>query len=255
MSWWNGYYWVLPYLKFIFVSPVSQTLMHIHVFAKQMYKYTLWVSENWYPLRKIYYKCLSERLGKEKFSCDICFYWHFSAVWTARVVYRGVRCLSGRGWKARGGWVASLARRNAWLEFQMDLSLSLSHSVVIVNCWVVTTLKMTNLTWSTVTVARNYSSWQLTLICWQSPLSLAYCLYLPVLSDLKAVWCLLPGASPPRSWDGPRNIQCRERLGVPWRCRHWAECPWFLLVTTGHGRLTSDLSLPLTPAHRVDWVR
>ena len=176
------------YLKFVFVSRVSQTLMHIHVFAKQMYKYTLWVSENWYPLRKIYYKCLSERLGKEKFSCNICFYWHFSAVWTARVVYRGVRCLSGRGWKARGGWVASLARRNAWLEFQMDLSLSLSHSVVIVKRWVVPTLKMTNLTWSTRgNVANNYFTGQVTLICWQSSLSRFNCLYLPVLSNLKAM--------------------------------------------------------------------
>ena len=192
MSWWNGYYWVLAwpgYLKFIFVSRVSQTLMHIHVFAKQMYKYTLWVSENWYPLTKIYYKCLSARLGKEKFSCDICFYWHFSPVHrlsTARVVYRGVRCLSCRGWKARGGRVASLARRNAWLEFQMDLSLSLSHSVVIVKRWVVTTLKMTNLTWSAMTVANNNSTWQLTLICWQSPLSLTSSQYLPDISDLRA---------------------------------------------------------------------
>ena len=41
--------WVLE----IYICEPSLTLMHIHVFAKQMYKYTLWVSENWYPLRKI----------------------------------------------------------------------------------------------------------------------------------------------------------------------------------------------------------
>ena len=145
--------WVLE----IYICEPSLTLMHIHVFAKQMYKYTLWVSENWYPLRKIYYKCLSVRLGKEKFSCDICFYWHFSGAGalpgsaglnsqpTELYIEVWDVCHAGGGRQGRGGRVASLARRNAWLEFQMDLSLSLSlslsHSVVIVKRWVVTTLK------------------------------------------------------------------------------------------------------------------
>ena len=146
--------WVLE----IYICEPSLTLMHIHVFAKQMYKYTLWVSENWYPLRKIYYKCLSVRLGKEKFSCDICFYWHFSGAGalpgsaglnsqpTELYIEVWDVCHAGGGRQGRGATrVASLARRNAWLEFQMDLSLSLSlslsHSVVIVKRWVVTTLK------------------------------------------------------------------------------------------------------------------
>ena len=144
MSWWNGYYWVLPYLKFIFVSPVSQTLMHIHVFAKQMYKYTLWVSENWYPLRKITITSVylpelaSVGVSGEctgELGCNICLCWHF--VQQLQAVMWGLsQCMLywvwdvchvrlGRGWKWRGGRVASLARRNAWLEFQMDLSLSL----------------------------------------------------------------------------------------------------------------------------------
>ena len=99
-------------------------------------------------------------------------------------------CHAGGGRLARGARVASLARRNAWLEFQMDLSLSLSlsHSVVIVKRWVVPTLKMTNLTWSTRgNVANNYFTGQVTLICWQSSLSRFNCLYLPVLSNLKAM--------------------------------------------------------------------
>ena len=127
------------YLKFVFVSLVSQTLMHIHVFAKQMYKYTLWVSENWYPLRKIYYKCLSVRLGQEKFSCVIFVSIDIWGDWATELyieVWDVCHAGGGRQW---GGRVASLARRNVrdW-NFRW-ISLSLSLYVVIVKRWVVTT--------------------------------------------------------------------------------------------------------------------
>ena len=126
--------WVLE----IYICEPGLTLMHIHVFAKQMYKYTLWVSENWYPLRKIYYKCLSVRLGKEKFSCDICFYWHFTEESQHSPARQSCisRCemfvMPGVKGKEGGGRVASLQPLGMrdwnfrWISLSLSLSLSLS---------------------------------------------------------------------------------------------------------------------------------
>ena len=78
---WNGYYWVLE----ISTCEHRPSLMHIHVFAKQMYKYTFWVSENWYPLSKItissVYLPELASVGQERGerSCNICLCWHFAA--------------------------------------------------------------------------------------------------------------------------------------------------------------------------------
>ena len=138
--------WILlllgpEYLKFIFVSPVWLSCIFMYLLSRCI---------------NIHYGCPKIDIHLGRYIINV-YLWDLarksSAVIfvsidilvhrlaTARVVYRGVRCLSCRGWKARGGRVASLARRNAWLEFQMDLSLSLSHSVVIVKRWVVRTLK------------------------------------------------------------------------------------------------------------------
>ena len=127
--------------------------MHIHVFAKQMYKYTLWVSENWYPLRKIYYKCLSVRLGQEKFSCVIFVSIDIWGDWATELYIEVWDVCHAGGGRQGGGRVASLARRNVrdW-NFRW-ISLSLSRSMLLLwnaELWRLT-LKMTNSRWSAMT--------------------------------------------------------------------------------------------------------
>ena len=149
--------------------------MHIHVFAKQMYKYTLWVSENWYPLRKIYYKCLSVRLGQEKFSCVIFVSIDIWGDWATELYIEVWDVCHAGGGRQGGGRVASLARRNVrdwnfrWISLSLSLALCCYCETLSCDDWL--------WRWPTQDEVQWLVDWAIilldisTLICWQSPLS------------------------------------------------------------------------------------